>query len=94
MATTYKYPSKDPGEVLDYQLDWSKRLAGDIITSSSWVNESNTDIILSNESYANTKTTIWVSGGTSNSSYTLTNTVLTLGDRTLVQSVVLPVANN
>ena len=30
------WPSKDPDEVLDYELDWSLRLAGDTIVTSTW----------------------------------------------------------
>lgn len=33
---SFKWPNKDPDEVLDYSVDWSRYLNGATITSYSW----------------------------------------------------------
>lgn len=76
---------KDPDEVLDYKVDWTARLAGDTITSSVW--EVPTGIIKNSDTNDSTSTTIWLSGGTLNATYALTNRVVTAGGRTFDQTI-------
>jgi hypothetical protein len=39
---SYKWPPKDPDEVLDYSVDWSRFLSGATISSVEWyVNDAN-----------------------------------------------------
>lgn len=79
------WPYKDPDEVLDYQIDWSPRLGEDTIASSTWIVP--TGISQDSDSHDTMKTTIWLSGGTTDESYTLTNRIVTNGGRTMDQSV-------
>ena len=71
---------KDPDSVLDYMIDWSIWLVDDIITSSAW--EATGGITIDLESYEDTTTTIWVSGGTIGRLYSFTNRIVTSGGRT------------
>jgi hypothetical protein len=80
-----EWPSKDPDEVLDYQLDWSGRLGSDTIASSSWTVPAG--ITKNSDTNTTTVTTIWLSSGTLNSSYDLQNRVTTTGGRTMDQTV-------
>jgi hypothetical protein len=33
---SYKWPDKDPDEMLDYSVDWSRFLGDDTISSVTW----------------------------------------------------------
>lgn len=83
------WPYKDPDEVLDYQLDWMARLAGDTIASSTWIVPNG--ITKNSDSKTETTTTIWLSGGTIGASLSITNRIETAGGRTMDQSVSLKI---
>lgn len=76
---------KDPDAVLDYQLDWSDWLDSDTISTSEWIvpagitNDSDTE--------TTTTTTIWLSGGTAGTIYSLVNRIVTAGGRTQDQTI-------
>ena len=81
------WPVKDPNEVLDYEIDWTDRLvAGETISSYSWITESGT-ITIDSHSQAAGVVTAWLSGGTHGSSIVLTNRIVTNQGRTYDQSV-------
>lgn len=80
-----QWPDKDPNEVLDYQIDWSARLGSDTISTSTWTVPSG--ITQTTSSSTSTTTTIWLSGGTTGTKYTLTNEITTTGGRTMDESV-------
>lgn len=91
--TTPSFPFKDPNEVLDYTLDWTSRLGVDTIQTSNWSISAGSGLVIDSQSVdgTNKKTTVWLSGGTENISYTLLNRVVTAGGRTMDQSVKLKV---
>jgi hypothetical protein len=80
------WPSKDPGEVLDYQIDWSALLDGDTIDASSFAVLSGS-VVVDSDSIDNVTTTVWLSGGTLNETCTIENTIETAVGRTFQQSV-------
>lgn len=86
-----KWSDKDPDEVLDFSLDWSKRLNGDTITTSTWIVPSG--ITKDSDSIGSPADTtiIWLSGGADNTTYELTNRIETAGGRTMDQTVRLRV---
>lgn len=86
------WPMKDPSDVLDYSLNWTEFLEddADTITSSSWA-VTPSGLTLGENQYASGITTVWVSGGTSRETYTITNTITTESGRTIERSVRLPV---
>ena len=87
------WPTKGPTEAaLDYDIDWTARLAGDTITSSAWALDVvngcvDGALILGTPTFSNTITKILLSGGTADQAYVLTNTVVTAAGRTEVESV-------
>jgi len=81
-------PPKDPDSIIDYGVDWSNWLAtGETITSSAWIVPAG----LTNDSDSNTSTAtaIFLSGGTSGTTYELTNRVTTSGGRTEDRSMLI-----
>lgn len=78
MATTF---TKDPDATLDYTVDWSDWLdTGETISSSSFSVPSG--ITKASESNTTTSATVWLSGGTKWTTYTVTNEVTTTAGRT------------
>lgn len=78
---------KDPNAVLDYQIDWSTWLGSDTIASSSWVIP--TGITEDSDSNTTTTATVWLSGGTAGTTYTVTNRIVTAGGRTEDRSLTI-----
>lgn len=84
------WPGKDPDEVLDYTINWSRRLpAGDTIAASSWIFP--TGLTMNSAAYTNTSATVWISGGTTGTTYKVTNRVTTTVGRTMDQTVSLTI---
>ena len=83
------WPTKDPDDVLDYEVDWSAWLVADTISTSTWTLPAG--ITKNSDTNDTTTTTIWLSGGTAGTKYTLVNRIVTAGGRTKDQSVKLPV---
>jgi hypothetical protein len=80
---------KDPSDVLDYGMDWSAWLGVDTIATSVWTVEAG--ITEDSETETATTTTIWVSGGTADTEYTLSNLITTAGARTCERSIIIQV---
>lgn len=75
---------KDPDAVLDYGFDWSDFLGDDTIASSTWTlsaGNPDTDLEIDSNLHTDTLTTVWVSGGSLNKTYALTNHVTTSSGR-------------
>lgn len=70
---------KDPQAVLDYTIDWSRWLGNDTISTSTWTVPEG--ITKKTDSRTNTTATIWLSGGTAGTRYTLVNHIVTAGER-------------
>lgn len=77
--------AKGPGERLDHIVNWAIHLGSDTISSSSWTAE--TGITIDKDTNTTTTATVWLSGGTLGEFYLITNTIVTDGERTLVQSI-------
>ncbi|MGW6255425.1 phage fiber-tail adaptor protein [Streptomyces sp. NPDC055085] len=76
---------KDPGDVLDYAVDWSLWLAaGETISSSSFV--VGAGITMNSSTNSTVKATVWLAGGTQGMAYQVTNTIVTSAARTAVRS--------
>ena len=71
---------KDPQEVLDFTIDWGLWLDGDTISSDIWTVGSGITSDL--ETSTSTTSTIWLSGGTLATTYTVANRIVTAGGRT------------
>jgi len=72
--------TKDPNAVLDYTLDWSDWLEADTIAASTWTVDAG--LTKNSDSFTDTTTTVWLSGGTAGQVYEALNRIVTAGGRT------------
>jgi hypothetical protein len=81
--------TKDPNEVVDYDITWADQMTdlSDTIATSTWTVPSG--ITKDSSSNTTTRTKVWLSGGTAGETYTLLNRITTAGGRTLDQSIKL-----
>lgn len=91
--------SKDPSDIVDYAIEWGTLLAAegeDGIATSTWSASSPTGLtvgeVVASSIDDDTKTIVWVSGGTAGVVYTVTNTIVTDGPtpRTHQRSIRIP----
>lgn len=81
---------KTPDEVLDYKFDWSDWLqAGENIQSSVVTVESG--LTKDSEGGDTTSVTVWLSGGTIDEDYTITDKIVTNGARTAERTMFISV---
>jgi hypothetical protein len=80
------WPSKDPDELLDYEIDWSARLVTDTIVASVFTIPTGTVVNVS-QSLSATTTTIWLSGGADGETCEVLNQITTAGGRIMDQTV-------
>jgi uncharacterized RDD family membrane protein YckC len=80
---------KDPNDILDYQIDWSAWLGVDTIVTSTWFVPAG--ITKNSDSKTTGVTLIWLSGGTSGTTYTLPNRITTGAGRTVNLSIYITV---
>lgn len=86
---TLVWPNKDPDEVLDYVVDWADRLDGDTIAESTWIVPDG--ITKVSDGHDDSTVTIWLSGGTIGTAYSLVNRIVTAAARTMDQTVRLKI---
>ncbi|HTW27881.1 MAG TPA: hypothetical protein VME92_12195 [Acetobacteraceae bacterium] len=96
VPASLNWPAKDPGDTLDYQLDYSLALAGDdtdaIATLDVVITPNATgDLVLSNSAGSGSAAVLWLTSGQVGTIYTVVITVGTLSGRIISRSVLLPV---
>jgi hypothetical protein len=94
--TPLSWPSKDPGDTLDYQLDIEPALVGNEGDSIDSVDISIDpsqpgDLSLDNVSADGSKIVLWVSSGQASITYNVTVKASLASGRTLQRSILLPV---
>jgi len=77
-------PPQSLHEVLDYSIPYAVWLEGDQISTSTWTYTSGITHGAESINQAKTITTTWLWGGTAKQTYTVTNTIQTVGGRTWV----------
>lgn len=95
-ATPLQWPSKDPGDTLDYVFDVSPALTanpGDTISTLDVVISPSQpgDLVLASSTADGARAVLWLSGGQPATTYAVTVTVTTTGGRALARSIALPV---
>ncbi|WP_298213991.1 hypothetical protein [Acidocella sp.] len=95
-AAPLAWPAKDPGDTLDYVFDISPALTadpGDAIASLDiTIGPANVgDLQLVSAAADGPRAILWLSGGQSQTNYTVTVTARTNGGRILVRTISLPV---
>jgi len=85
------WPAKDPDEYLDYQIDWTDYLDGDVIATSAWsaveTNSPGLTITAGSPATDGSKTYVWLSGGQDGETYHVLNRVTTTGGRSMDRTV-------
>lgn len=84
-----RWPKKDPDELLDYSVDWSRRLDGDTIVASAW--DVPDGLVAESHAHEAASTTIWLSAGLPGQAYRITNRVHTHAGRIMDQTVLLTI---
>jgi hypothetical protein len=90
------WPTKDPGDILDYILDIGPAIVGNdgdgIGTLSVSLSPSNPgDLALQSTTADGSRIILWLSGGLAGTIYTITFSITTINGRSLQRSVLLPV---
>ncbi len=90
------WPAKDPGDVLDYELDIWPALAGNdkdcIATIDVTIQPSATgDLTLTSSAADGTVAVLWLAGGQAGTVYSVQVTISTLAGRTIGRAIFLPV---
>jgi hypothetical protein len=90
------WPTKDPGDVLDYILDIGPAIVGNdgdgIATLSVTVSPSNPgDLVVQRTTADGSRVILWLSEGQAGTVYTITFVITTINGRSLQRSVLLPV---
>lgn len=80
---------KRAAAVLDYTENWVTWLGDDTISTSDW--EAETGITIDSETETTTTATVWLSGGTVDNVYTVTNTIVTAAGRTQTRTILIAV---
>lgn len=80
------WPTKDPDEVLDYDINWADRLAdGETISTSTWTVVSGT-VTINSDSKTSARTKVWLQGGALGETSELRNRIVTSASRTMDQT--------
>jgi hypothetical protein len=90
------WPTKDPGDVLDYLLDIAPAVVGNdgdgIATLDVTLDPSNPgDLTLQSMTTDGSRVVLWLSEGQAGTIYTITFAITTINGRSLQRSVLLPV---
>lgn len=88
----YSSVEKHPGAVLDYTYEWAGELDGDTISSSTFPNFP-PGITLNSTTPGTNFVRIWLSGGTTDQDYAITNRIVTTGGRTMYWTLVVRVSD-
>lgn len=94
MAQLDNLDPKDPSDEKDYSVNWVRHLVnGEVIVSSEWDVAEGLTHLESEDTFTDTRTFVWVSGGTAGTNYPATNTIVTNNDppRTLQQTITIRV---
>jgi hypothetical protein len=94
--TPLNWPTKDPGDILDYILDIGPAIVGNdgdgIGTLSVSLSPSNPgDLVLRSATADGSHVILWLSEGQAGTIYTITFGITTINGRSLQRSVLLPV---
>jgi hypothetical protein len=86
---------KDPQAVLDYSLDWLTDWLepSDTVVASVWSVTPAGSLVIDDQPFTSYTTTVWLSGGTAGTSYTVTNHITTAAGREDDRSLLVEVAD-
>ena len=79
-------PFVDPDSRIDYKIDWSDELNGDVIVSSEWFSD-RSDITIDTVEYDGTQSVVWIKDVIDGETYELTNRIHTAEGRVEDQTI-------
>lgn len=96
-----RWPFKDPDEILDYYVDWTRRLyseseleqsdAGETVVPADTISTSTftlpAGITANSSSNTTTVSQLWLSGGSIGQTYAILNEIVTAGGRRMDQTI-------
>jgi hypothetical protein len=90
------WPTKDPNDVLDYELNISPAVLGNdgdgIATLDVWTSPSNPgDLVVNSTTADGCLAVLWLAGGQAGTIYTITILINTFTGRTIQRTILLPV---
>src|ERR1700754_4402189 len=90
------WPTKDPGDILDYILDIGPAIVGNdgdgiATVEVSFAPSNPGDLDLQSTTADGSRIVLWLSGGQAGTTYTITFLITTINGRSLQRSVLLPV---
>lgn len=87
------WPSKDPDDILDYVVDWTRRLdAGDTISDAEFTLATDAGLTVQSSSFTNTTATVWLINGNAGETASIRCRIDTAGGRRFDQTISLPIA--
>lgn len=90
-ANAMAWIDKDPNDVADYAVDWTRWLAGDTIDTSEFSIVSGASLVVESSSHTDTIATVWLSGGAAGSRAQVLNRITTAGGRTFDKTITLDI---
>lgn len=87
---------KDPADIVDYTLDWSKLIPNDAIAAVVYtvVTAPTLTVISSNFTAETNLTTCWLQGGVLDTTYTITSKITTTAGRELEREFQVTIGQN
>lgn len=82
---------KDPASTIDFAIDWSLWLDEDSISNSTWSTDDG--ITIDSDTETDTVATVWLSGGTEGSVYSVVNQITTTLGRIAERTIEVRVVN-
>lgn len=88
------WPSKDPNDIENYSVDWSRRLgSGETLTSADFSLTTAAGLTIASSSFDDTTATVWLTNGDDGGTGVILCRVNTSASRQLDQSVSLPIVS-
>ena len=78
---------KDPNAVLDYTITWTAWLSSDTISASTWTVPAG--LTKDSDSFGDSNSTVWLSGGTADAEYEIINHITTAAGRQEDQTLII-----
>ena len=89
-----KWPEpKDPNEILDFFIDWSKRIDRDDSIESTTFTITEGTVVVESFSATGKIATVWLSGGQDGEIIPVLNRIITAGGRSMEQTILLEIAS-
>ena len=90
MSKSWPKPA-DPNDKADYVINWTLD-TGDIVTASTWaIVDSSTGMTITTDSFTDSSTSVWLTGGTAGDPASLHNHITTQAGREFDQTVILKI---